>query len=120
MAEDFGKQFHNMAESLGNAAKGFMGKLDHFTFKMLIDNLKSNDQQVVFDTIEQLEKEKRPISIAPLFLVAKNHPGANVRKRAEKALSEMTDAAKLEQITAGKSIEEAVKALIQEYGHYKA
>ena len=118
--DDFGKQFHNMAESLGNAAKGFMGKLDHFTFKMLIDNLKSTDQAVVVDTISQLEREKRPISIAPLYLVSQQHPNMTVRSRANKALSEMTDPKKLEELTAGKSIEDAVKTLIQEYGHYKS
>lgn len=118
--EEFSKQFQSVTDAIGNAAKNFMGKLDHFTFKMLIDNLKSDDVQVVVDTIEQLETEKRPLSVAPLYFVSQNHPSKFVRDRATVALNSLADPVRIEQMTKGKSIEEAVKALIQEYGHYKA
>ena len=116
---DFAKGFYKMTESLGAKTKGLMNKLDQMTFNMLIDNLKSNDLQVLFDTIAQLEKEKKPMTIPPLYFVAKNHPVKNVRERASKALANIGDVNKIEKLTEGKSIEEAVKALINEYGHFK-
>lgn len=117
---DFAKGFIKMTAELGSKTKGIMGKLDQMTFNMLIDNLKSNDQQVVFDTIGQLEKEKRPISIAPMYFVWKNHPNKNIRERAAKALANMTDMNKIEKLTEGKQIEEAIKVLIEEFGHFKS
>ena len=119
MKDDFVKQFQSVTDALGSAAKGLMGKLDHFTFKMLIDNLKSNDTQVVLDTIETIENEKKPLSIPPLYFVMKNHPNQFIRNRAEKALYSMVPQADVERLTAGKPIEEAVKAMIMEYGNYK-
>ncbi len=117
--DEFSKQLHSVTESISGAAKGFMSYLDHLTFKMLIDNLKANDLQVVIDTISQLEKEKRPLSIAPLYFVSKNHPNPKVREQAQKAVLSMVDPAELEKLTAGKTSEEATKILIQEFGHYR-
>lgn len=116
---DYIDKFQDLAGFVDNAAKSIMGKLDQFTFKMMINGLKSDDYEAVKGTIEQLEREKRPLSVPPLYFVSKEHPVKAVRDRATKALGIIANSSEIEQLTKGKSTEEAVKALIQEYGHYR-
>ncbi|MBI1270656.1 hypothetical protein GC174_09505 [bacterium] len=117
---EFIDKFQDLVGFVDTTAKSIMGKLDHFTFKMLVDGLKSTDYEAVKSNIEQLEREKRPLSIPPLYFVSQEHPRESIRLRAEKALATIGDKKEIEKVTRGKSTEEAVKALIERYGHYKS
>ncbi|MCA9800794.1 MAG: hypothetical protein KC777_02350 [Cyanobacteria bacterium HKST-UBA02] len=116
---DFQEKFHSMTDLFSGAAKSIMGAIDHFTFKMLVDGLKADDFEAVSGTIEQLEKEKRPLSIPPLYFVWQAHPNNLLRERAHKALAKIGNIKEIEKITAGKSTEDGVKALLEKYGHYR-
>lgn len=107
-------------ETLRSAAGNVMGKIDQMTFKWLVDNLKSPDYQVVADTLEQLEKEKRPIAIPPVYFLSVQHPDSRIRARAAKALSLIDSESEALKLTEGKTPEEGVKALIQRYGNFRA
>tara|TARA_Y100001978_G_C23675553_1_gene426201 strand:- start:1400 stop:1759 length:360 start_codon:yes stop_codon:yes gene_type:complete len=117
---EFSDKFQDLAGFVDGAARSIMGKIDQFTFKMLVDGLKSNDYEAVKSNIEQLERENRPLSIPPLYFVSQEHPIKAIRERATKALSKMEKPGELEKITRGKSTEDAVKALIEAYGHYRS
>ncbi|MBZ0187751.1 MAG: hypothetical protein K8F91_16010, partial [Candidatus Obscuribacterales bacterium] len=110
---DFHEKFQSMTEFVGGAAKSIMGRLDQFTFKILVDGLKADDYEAVVGTIEQLEKEKKPLSIPPLYFVSKAHPNNLLRQRAEKALANVGNIKEIEKLTDGKSTEDAVKVLIE-------
>ena len=97
-----------------------MGKIDQMTFKWLVNNLKSDDYQVVADTLEQLEKEKRTISIPPVYFLSVQHPDPRVRNRAAQALSRIDSEGDVSKLTEGKSPEDGVKALIERYGNFRA
>jgi HEAT repeat protein len=117
---DFQSTFQALEESLRSAAGNVMGKIDQMTFKWLVDNLKSTDYQVVADTLEQLENEKRPISIPPVYFLSVQHPDGRIRQRAALALSKIDVEGDALKLTAGKSPEEGVKALIERYGNFRA
>jgi hypothetical protein len=104
---------------LGQAAQGVFNKLDQWSFKMVVDNLKVNDFEVVKESIDQLAKEKKPISIAPLYFVSQAHPNPYCRDYAEKALKQFGHDQEIEQTTAGKPVDEATKALIDKFGNYR-
>lgn len=101
------------------ATKGFFSKLDRFTYKMLIDNLKGTDYEQVAGCIDQIVKEKRSTGIPPLYVVAKAHPFVRVRQKAKEALTIMDPDKEVDALTKGKSMEEAVKLLVERFGHYK-
>lgn len=96
-----------------------MSKIDQITFRMLIDCLKSPDYQVVVDTLAQLEKEGRPISIPPVYFLSTSHPDKRIRARAAQALANMGDTKEIENLTKGKEAKEAVGILIQKYGNFR-
>lgn len=102
-----------------SAAGNVMSKLDQFTFKMLINNLKSTDYQAVVETLEQLEKEKRPISIPPVYLLSTSHPDNRIRVRAEKALAQIDPKGEAAKLVKDKDPKEAVGILIQKYGNFR-
>ena len=116
---DFKNKFQSIAGFVHSAASSIKDKIDHFTFKTLVDLLKSDDAEAVNTAIEQLENENRPIGIPPLFFVYKEHPSPMIRERAKKALASIGDFKRIETLTNDKSTEDAVKALIMEYGHYR-
>lgn len=116
---DYGSQFNAMAEMVGGAAKGLYNKIDHMLFKALIACLKSEDYQAVSVAIDQLAKEKKPVSIPPLYFVSREHPNPQARMKAFEALKSFNQKEKIESLTAGKDTKEAVGALINEYGNYK-
>lgn len=116
---EYKDKFQDLAGFVENAAKSIMGRLDQFTFKMMVDNLKSSDYESVKGTIEQLEREAKPLSIPPLYFVAQEHPVKQVRTRALQAVEKIGDKREIDKLTKGKSTEEAVKALIEEFGHYR-
>ncbi|MBX9693760.1 MAG: hypothetical protein K2Z81_15330 [Cyanobacteria bacterium] len=117
---DFKSKFHSLASFFQDAAKSIGEKFDHFSFKTLVDLLKSDDAEAVSTAIEQLTNEKRQVSIPPLFFVYKEHPSVIIRQKAKKAIDAIGDEGRVKELTDGKSTEEAVKALIGEYGHYRA
>ncbi len=117
---DFAGQFQGMSDFLGNTAKNVFNKFDQLTFKMLVDNLKSSDTDAVFEAIEQIAREKKPLGVPPLYFVSRAHSHEIVRARAAKALDQMGYATEIEKLTAGKSIEESTRLLITHYGHYRA
>ena len=109
-----------MADFVGQATQGIFNKIDQFTFKMLIDNLKSNDYDTVAEAIDQLVKEKRPLSIAPLYFVSRAHPNVHVRTKAGGAIRDLGLEDEVNKLTKDlPTIEEATKALIIKYGNYK-
>ena len=116
---DFQSQFQVVADFVQNAAKGIFSKLDQITFKMVIDQLKSTDYEAVRITLDQLVKEKKPLSVPPIYFVAKAHPVPQVRTRAQQALRQLGCEQEVKNLTQGKSIEEAVRALIERYGNYR-
>lgn len=116
---EFIDKFQDLAGFVETKAKSIMGALDQLTFKMMVNQLKSNDYEAVKTTIEQLEKEGRPLTIPPLYFVSKEHPIKAIRDRAQLAIGKIGKMSDIERITKDKSTEEAVKELIKEYGHYR-
>ena len=102
------------------AAGNVMSKFDQMTFRLLVNCLKSPDYQVVVDTLAQLEKEKRPIAIPPIYLLSAAHPDKRVRQRAAEALTAIDQSGEVEELTQGKEPDQAAKALIQKYGNFRA
>jgi hypothetical protein len=70
--------------------------------------------------IDQLVKEKRPVSIPPLYVVAKAHPLVPLRGKAQAALKTLGVDEEVEKLTQGKEMKDAVKVLVEHYGNYKA
>lgn len=120
MSSDFQSTFQAVEEKLRFAAGNVMGKIDQMTFKWLVDNLKSTDYQVVADTLEQLENEKRPISIPPVYFLSVQHPDTRIRQRAAQALAKIDSDGEALRVTEGKSPQDGVKALIEKYGNFRA
>jgi len=116
---DFHDQFTSVAESVAHTAKGVLGAIDQMLFKALIACLKSDDVQAASIAIDQLAKEGKPLSVPPLYFVSKAHPSAIVQKKAEDALKSFKQDKKIAELTSGKDLEDAVKALIHEFGNYK-
>lgn len=116
---DFLSQIQHVESMVKGAAKGVYGMLDQFTFNMLINGLKGNDAQAVIICIDQLVKEKRPLSIPPIYVVAQAHPNDAVKQRAMRALHELDPKGEVEKLTEGKEVKEAVKILVEKYGLYK-
>ena len=117
---DFQSTFQTVEESLRSAAGNVMGKIDQMTFKWLVDNLKSTDYQVVVDTLDQLEKEKRPISIPPIYFLSVSHPDPRIQRRAAQALQNIDPTGDALSSVEGQSPQEAVKHLIDKYGNFRA
>lgn len=116
---DFLSQLQMVEEAVKGATKGFMAKLDSVTFKMTIGGLKSNDPTAAMISIEQLAKEKREISIPPLYVVAKGHPVQQVRAKAEEALKQLDKDNEIPALVKGKEVKEAVAALVARFGNFK-
>jgi len=116
---DFSSYFQALENSLGHVAKNAMAKLDHMTFMMAINGLKGTDYESVSIIIDQLVKEHRSVSIPPLYVVAKAHPNMQLRARAQAALKMFDAEARVEELTAGKTMPEGVAALVEHFGNYK-
>jgi hypothetical protein len=116
---DFGTQFKSFTETLGSAAKGVLSKIDQWSFQAVVNNLKDSDFEIAKDAIDELVKSQRPLAIPPLYFVSKMHPNVHIRPYAEKALRSFGKDKEIEQACAGKSPEEATKALIDLFGNYK-
>lgn len=116
---DFSTEFKGFSDTLGRSLKGVLNMIDQWSFKSLVDGLKSEDYESVVACIDQLAKEGRPIAIPPLYFVAQKHPNPHVRPRAMQALKRFGRDKEIEALTAGKSVEDATKALIENYGNYK-
>lgn len=117
---DFASSFQAIEELLRSAGDSVMGKFDRFTFKMLVNNLKSPDFQVVKDTLEQLAKEKKTVAIPPVFYVYAEHPDNRLRIVAEKSLNELDPSKEWQTSTSGKSTKDAVTVLINKYGNFRS
>ncbi len=117
---DFISSFQSFEETLRAAAGNVMGKFDQLTFKMLINNLKSTDYQVVVDTLEQLANEKRSISIPPIYFLSTSHPDQRIRVKAAAALSSIDSESEAVNLVQGKTSQDAVRILIQKYGNFKS
>lgn len=116
---DFISTFQSFEENFRSAIGGAMGKIDQITFKMLINNLKSTDYQSVVDTLDQLGKEKRPVSIPPIYFLSVAHPDNRIRTKAATVLNLIDPKGEVPKLVADKGSEEAVRALIQKYGNFK-
>jgi hypothetical protein len=117
---DWTSQFKTFNDSIGNAAKNVYNLIDMWSFKAVVDNLKSNDYDVVSEAVDQLVKENRPLGIPPLYFVSQAHPNTYVRQKAMKALQQLGLDSEIAELTKGKTVEEGTKVLIQHYGHYRA
>jgi hypothetical protein len=116
---DFTSYLQTVEKLVGSATKGFLGKLDHMTFKMTINGLKGTDYDAVAIIIDQLVKERKPVSIPPLYVVAKAHPIPQIRAKAEAALKQLDPSGEAEKLAHGKEMPEAVKTLTEHYGNFK-
>jgi len=116
---DFAAEFSKVTDMVSGAAKGVLNKFDHMLFNALIGCLKSDDYEAARVAIEQLVKEQKPVSIPPLYFVSKAHPNYRIKEEAAKGLKAFKQEAKIEELTAGKDIKEAVNALVQEFGNYR-
>ena len=116
---DFLKQLQMVEDAVKGATKGLIAKFDSLTFKMTIGGLKSEDPTAVMIAIEQLAKEKRDISIPPLYVVSQAHPLPNVRAKAEEALKGLDEDNEIPALTKGKDVKEAVNALVGRFGNFK-
>lgn len=97
-----------------------MSKIDQITFRMLINHLKSTDFQVVSDTLEQLAKEKRSISLPPIYFLSVAHPDKRIRAKALNALKEIDQGNEVDKLVKDKEPEEAVRSLIEKYGNFRS
>lgn len=116
---DFANSFHALEDALRSAAGNVLSKIDQVTFRILVNCLKSPDFQVVMDTLEQLEKEKRPISIPPVYFLSAAHPDKRIRQRAARALAAIDKDGEVTGLTQGKEPEDAVRELIHKYGNFR-
>lgn len=116
---DFLSEFKNFEESVKQAAKGLIAKFDHFTLKWTIDCLKSTDYEVASGAIDQLVKEKNLLAIAPLYVVSQGHPNDRVKVKASNALKVLDAQNEVESLTKDKSMNDAVKSLVDRFGHYR-
>jgi len=116
---DFSTEFKSFHDTLGKSVKGVLNMIDQWSFKSLVDGLKDNDYDSVATCIDQLVKERKPISIPPIYFVSQAHPNTLVRQKALKSLHLFDRDKEIEQLTAGKTFQEATKALIDKYGNYK-
>ena len=117
---DYASEFSKVSELVGGAAKGVLNKFDHMLFCALINCLKSNDFEAVSVAIDQLVKEKRLVSIPPLYFVSQAHPSDRAREKARVGLTAFGQEQKITALTEGKEIKEAVVALVKEFGNYRA
>lgn len=116
---DFQTTFQTLDDLLRSATAGFMSKIDQVTFRLLVDCLKNPDYQVVIDALEQLEREKRPISIPPVYFLAQAHPDPRIRRQAAKVLSSLDPEDAVKKLVQNKETAEAIKALIVHYGNFR-
>ena len=117
---DFASDFNKVADLVNGAAKGIFNKFDHMLFSALIGCLKSNDYEAVKVAIDQLVKEKKPVSIPPLYFVSMAHPSDRAREKAKQALTAFGEDAKIKALTEGKDLKVAVTELVKEFGNYRA
>ncbi|MBY0360117.1 MAG: hypothetical protein K2W82_19095 [Candidatus Obscuribacterales bacterium] len=116
---DFQTTFQSLDELLRSATAGFMSKIDQVTFRMLVDCLKNPDYQVVVDSLEQLERENRLISIPPVYFLAQAHPDPRIRRRATQVLAKLDPEDAVKNLVQDKETNEAIKALILHYGNFR-
>ncbi|MBU6453680.1 MAG: hypothetical protein KGS72_18010 [Cyanobacteria bacterium REEB67] len=116
---DFAAEFGKVADLVNGAAKGVLNKFDQMLFNALVGCLKSDDYEAVKVAVDQLVKENRPVSIPPLYFVSKAHPNERAREKARVALSQFKQDEKIQELTAGKEVKDAVVALVKEFGNYR-
>lgn len=107
-------------EYVRSAAGALISGIDRVTFQMLVNCLKSDDPEAVRQAIDQLAREGRPAAIAPLYVVSVAHPHPWVRQKAKGGLKSLVKESELEELIRGKDVEDAVRALIARFGHYRA
>ncbi|HEY9680907.1 MAG TPA: hypothetical protein V6C86_04930 [Oculatellaceae cyanobacterium] len=117
---DFRTQLQAFDDFLKTAASGLRQSFDRVTFRMTVNYLKSDDPESVRLAITQLAKEKNPLSIPPLYVVAKAHPSAFLRERAQEALKVLDPEGQAAKIADGKDYKDAVVDLVKHFGNYKA
>ncbi|MBS2006325.1 MAG: hypothetical protein JST01_04755 [Cyanobacteria bacterium SZAS TMP-1] len=116
---DFAAEFSKVTDMISGAAKGIFNKVDHMLFNALIGCLKSNDYEAAKVAIDQMVKENKPVSIPPLYFVSREHPVLRIREEAARGLKAFKQDKRIEELTAGKEIKEAVRALVEEFGNYR-
>jgi hypothetical protein len=116
---DWTSQFKSFNDSIGSAAKSVYNMIDMWSFKALVDCLKSDDYDAVAAAVDQLVKENRPLAIPPLYFVSRAHPNTMVRQKAMKGLQELGKDAEVAELTKDMTVEEGTKHLINTYGNYK-
>ncbi len=117
---DFTTAIKFLEEEIKTGAGFLSSKIDKMTYAALINCLKSTDAIAVKTAIDQLASEKRPLAIPPLYLVSVAHPNEWVRRQAKVGLSKLILPTDLTKVTEDKDTKEAVMALIDKYGHFRA
>lgn len=119
MVESFEKLLKEVIENISKGVENILSYLDKKVFINLINCLKYEDEMAVNNALNQLIEEKNKLAIAPIYLASKRHPSFRVRKLCKDALSQIDNINKIEEITTGKDDREAIKKLIETYGHYR-
>lgn len=116
---DFRTHLQAFDEFLKTTTFSLKQKFDNATFKMLVNCLKSDDAESVRIAILQLAKEKNPLAVAPLYVVAKAHPNSFLRDKATEALRVLDPEGEATRIADGKDYKVAVADLVKHFGNYK-
>ena len=117
---DYTSQIGSVLDKVVAGSKGIMGMIDQMLYKSLVGFLKSDDYEAVATALDQLTKEKKNISIPPIYFVAKAHPNERARAKATECLRAFGQDKKISELTAGKNVQDATHALINEYGNFKS
>lgn len=116
---DFLTAFQSMDELLRGATKSISSKIDQISFKLLVNCLKSSDRQAVIEALNQLEKERRPIAIPPIYFLSQAHPDPRIRARSTAILKTLDPKDEIAKITNAEDPQTAVKKLIEHYGNFR-
>lgn len=117
---DFVASLKTVEDEVKSRAGSVFSTLDRWSYGMMVNCLKSEDPMAVKNAIDQMVKEKKSVAIPPLYLVSVAHPSDWVRQQAVAALPKLIPAADLKKLTEGKETKQAVSALIEKYGHFRA
>ena len=117
---DFVGALKSVEEQVKASSSSIFTAIDRMSYGMMVNCLKAEDPMAVKNAIDQLVSEGRPVAIPPLYLVSVAHPNEWVRQQANAGLTKILPADDLNKITQGRDTKEAVAALIQKYGHFRA
>lgn len=119
MVGEFAKLLKNLigqlVEIFGSASEDW----DRKSYESVVGCLLMEDEIAVKEAVNQLVLEGKVLAIPPLYLASQKHPSFRVREYCWKAVGNLDSIHKINQLTAGRNIKDALDSLISEYGHFK-